>query len=522
MSYPKPTDVGHNFLSTKEASRCLGCSFVCDKCVEVCPNRANVAIRIDGFKNIAQILHIDALCNECGNCETFCPYTFGSPYKNKITLFWNEKELLESSNDGFFLDPQNFPQNHFTATVRFNGEIGTIVCDSKGTILQYSLQVSQSHPSWLTSRISLRMLLQNILISYPCNPLANNYLCSSLKNANIIQFYPPLIREGVDVVLDGSFIVDVGKNISNKYQATKTIELADKYISPGIVCAHNHFYSALARGIQADIKPSQDFIGILKNLWWKLDRALDEESLYYSGLIGALEAIKAGTTSVIDHNASPSFIKGSLKTLKNSFEKVGLRGILAYEITDRNGETGMIEGIEESKEFCKTISREKKNVPHLIESAIGAHAPFTLSDRSLRLIADSVSSTKKGIHIHVAEDRYDTSFSHHHFGKDLLERLEDFSLLNKKAILVHGVYLSDRDIDIINRHDAYLIHNPRSNMNNSVGYMQKLGRVKNVGLGTDGIGSNMFEEAKIAFFKNSDMRGTLTPERYPSVPPKRK
>ena len=332
-----------------------------------------------------------------------------------------------------------------------------------------------------------------------------------LKNANIIQFYPPLIRENVDVVLDGGFIVDVGKSISNKYHATKTIDLADKYISPGIVCSHNHFYSALARGIQADIKPSQDFIGILKNLWWKLDRALDEETLYYSGLVGALEAIKAGTTSVMDHNASPSFIKGSLNTLKNSFEKIGLRGILAYEITDRNGEAGMMDGIEESKEFCKTIAKGKKNVPHLIESAIGAHAPFTLSDRSLRLIADTVSSTKSGIHIHVAEDRYDTSFSHHHFGKDLLERLEDFHLLNKKAILVHGVYLSDRDIDIINRHDAYLIHNPRSNMNNNVGYMQKLGRVRNVGLGTDGIGSNMFEEAKIAFFKNSDMRGTLTP-----------
>ncbi|MGA7162252.1 MAG: chlorohydrolase, partial [Bacteroidota bacterium] len=87
-----------------------------------------------------------------------------------------------------------------------------------------------------------------------------------LKNANVIQFYPPLVRESVDVVLDGGFIVDVGKNISSKYHATKTIEMANKYLSPGIVCSHNHFYSALARGIQADIKPSQDFIGILKNL----------------------------------------------------------------------------------------------------------------------------------------------------------------------------------------------------------------------------------------------------------------
>ena len=158
----KSTDVGHDFLSTKEASRCLGCNFVCDKCVDVCPNRANAAIRIDGFKNIAQILHIDALCNECGDCETFCPYTVGSPYKNKTTLFWSEKELLESSNDGFFLDPQNLPQNHFTATVRLNGEIGTMACDSKGTVIQYSLQVSRNSPEL----VKLARLIANVVAEH--------------------------------------------------------------------------------------------------------------------------------------------------------------------------------------------------------------------------------------------------------------------------------------------------------------------------------------------------------------------
>lgn len=130
-------------LSAKEASRCLGCSFVCDKCVEVCPNRANVALTSGpmgaGFKNIAQILHIDGLCNECGNCETFCPYSVGSPYKTKTTLFWSEKELRESDNDGFFVESQDHSRNSLNAIIRYNGETGTITCDGQGGVLRSSL-----------------------------------------------------------------------------------------------------------------------------------------------------------------------------------------------------------------------------------------------------------------------------------------------------------------------------------------------------------------------------------------------
>jgi putative selenate reductase len=136
-------EAGNAFLPAKEASRCLGCSFVCDKCVEVCPNRANIALASGptgaGFKNIAQILHIDGLCNECGNCETFCPYSSGSPYKTKTTLFWTEKELLESGNDGFFVESQDHSLNILNAIIRYNGETGTITCNSQGGILRSSL-----------------------------------------------------------------------------------------------------------------------------------------------------------------------------------------------------------------------------------------------------------------------------------------------------------------------------------------------------------------------------------------------
>ncbi|MFA6026991.1 MAG: putative aminohydrolase SsnA [Ignavibacteriaceae bacterium] len=332
-----------------------------------------------------------------------------------------------------------------------------------------------------------------------------------LKNATVIQLYPAQVTTGVDVVIENEVIKAVGKNIAEKYKADKIIDASHKIIAPGIVCAHNHFYSALARGILADIQPSTDFISILKNLWWRLDHALDEESLYYSGIIGALEAVKSGTTSVIDHHASPSFIKGSLSILQKSFEQVGLRGILAYEITDRNGSKGMRDGIEESALFIQKIQNEKtENKLHLIESAIGGHAPFTLDNKALQLMAEVVAATKSGIHLHVAEDNYDSSFSHHHYGKDILERLEEHNLLSEKSILVHGVHLTNNDLEILNRHNAFLIHNPRSNMNNSVGYMDQLHQVKNLGIGTDGIGANMFEETKFAFFKNQEVKGKLS------------
>jgi putative selenium metabolism protein SsnA len=338
-----------------------------------------------------------------------------------------------------------------------------------------------------------------------------------LKNANVIhQFYPPKIKYNTDVVINNDTIVDTGKDIGKNYNAEIVLDIDNKFVSAGLVCSHNHFYSALARGILANIKPSTDFVSILKNLWWKLDRALDEESLFYSGLIGALESIKSGTTSVVDHNASPTFITGSLSTLKKAFEQIGLRGILSYEITDRNGNEGMKEGINESFEFINKIEEEgkKSNSKNLIEAAVGAHAPFTLSDNSLKLIFDVVSKTKRGIHIHVSEDQYDSSFSHHNFGKDVLERLEDLNLLDEKSIIAHGVYLTANDISILNEHNSFLIHNPRSNMNNGVGYMNNLYKIKNVCLGTDGIGSNMFEEIKFGYFKNADEKEKLGMNDY--------
>ncbi len=289
--------------------------------------------------------------------------------------------------------------------------------------------------------------------------------------------------------------------------------MTGKTLSPGLVCSHNHFYSALSRGILADILPCNDFTSTLRYLWWKLDRAIDEDILYYSGLIGCLEAIRCGVTSVIDHNASPSFIDGSLAVLKKAFETTGLRGILCYEVTDRNGEGGLHRGIAESSDFIQLVENDAGG-PGLVEAAVGGHALFTMSDHTLALLSDIVSSTGRGFHVHVGEDGYDGSFSHHRFAKDLTARMEEFDLLNEKAILAHCVHLAESDIERINESGAFVVHNPRSNMNNSVGYNLHLPAFRNVALGTDGLGSDMLEEFKFAYFKHRDAGGPFSPGTF--------
>lgn len=338
-----------------------------------------------------------------------------------------------------------------------------------------------------------------------------------LKNVTAVQLHPAWVQENVDIAIDGDEIMAVGPALTQRYPEASCKEMHGRVVMPGIVCSHNHFYSGLSRGIQAKIDPCPDFISMLKNLWWRLDRALDEESLYYSGLICSLEAIKSGCTAVIDHHASPAYIAGSLDTLRNAFIKVGLRGMTCFETTDRNGGLKELQaGVEENIRFAQHIdaAKEKGQQPYLVEAHIGAHAPFTVPDAGLAMLSEAVKVTGRGLHIHAAEDRYDVSHSHHHYGKDLLARLAEYDLIDSKTLIAHGLYLSASDIDLLNDKDGFLVHNARSNMNNHVGYNHQLTRVRNLALGTDGIGSDMFEELKFAFFKHRDAGGPLWPDSF--------
>lgn len=338
-----------------------------------------------------------------------------------------------------------------------------------------------------------------------------------LKNATAAQLHPAKVWDNVDIAIENDTLLDIGSGLTQRYPQAQIKDMRGRLVMPGLVCAHNHFYSGLSRGIQANIAPSPDFISTLKNLWWRLDRALDEESLYYSGLICALEAVRSGCTSVIDHHASPCYIAGSLSQIRNAFLRVGLRGMTCFETTDRNGGVHELRaGVEENIRFASEIdaAKHKGDQPWLVEAHIGAHAPFTLSDEGLAMLSDALKATGRGLHIHAAEDRYDVSYSHHYYGKDLLARLAEYDLIDSKTLIAHGLYLSDADIDLLNAQDGFLVHNARSNMNNHVGYNHRLPLIRNLALGTDGIGSDMFEEMKFAFFKHRDAGGPLWPDSF--------
>ena len=338
-----------------------------------------------------------------------------------------------------------------------------------------------------------------------------------IKNVRIFQTEPPFdVKEGMDVVIDGSVIKAVGSSIASDYKADKAIDGSGKTLIPGNVCSHHHYYSGLSRGMLISAGPQTDFIQVLKEWWWRLDRGLDEEACYYSSLICSMDAIASGTTTAIDHHASPAYIKGSLSTIAKGMEEIGIRGSTCYEVTDRNGGMKEVEeGVEENVRFAEEVTRRRKNGEEVLcEAMIGGHAPFTIPDAGLKLMKEAVDKSGRAMHLHVAEDKYDVVNSHHIYGKDIIDRLDDFGLLDENTLLVHGVHLSESEVDKLNERGCFLAHNGRSNMNNHIGYNHQLPRIKKLVLGTDGCGGNMFEEIKISFFKHKDDGGPFWPSDF--------
>jgi cytosine/adenosine deaminase-related metal-dependent hydrolase len=240
--------------------------------------------------------------------------------------------------------------------------------------------------------------------------------------------------------------------------------------TPGLVCAHHHLYSSLARGMPAPARTPTGFVDILEQIWWRLDRALDLELVRWSARLGALEALEAGTTAVVDHHSSPNAIEGSLDVIAAACAEVGVRVRCCYEVTDRNGLDGAKAGLAENERFLREGG----------DGFVGAHACFTLSDDTLDAVSDLADDLGVGVHIHVAESEADAGA-----GSRLLVHAD------QSWLLAHAVHLQRQLPGIV-------VHNPRSNLNNAVGYGAPA-RFERVALGTDGIGADMLEEFRLAF-----------------------
>ncbi|MEI6876035.1 MAG: putative aminohydrolase SsnA [Spirochaetota bacterium] len=337
------------------------------------------------------------------------------------------------------------------------------------------------------------------------------------EKVRIVNFNPPSVSEPKDVAVDGPVIVEVGRALAAKYPAARRAQAS--YLSPGLVCSHTHLYSALARGLMVAIEPSKDFAQILDHLWWRLDRAIDLPILEASALAGLSDAALCGVTSVVDHHASPEAIDGSLSVIRRAYETIGVRGLLCYETTDRNGMEGARAGIRENLRFAKEIDADrsaagKRGKAPLVDGMIGAHAGFTIGDESLAALGDAVRSSGRGLHIHLAEDRYDAVDSRHRFHADPVVRMDRAGCLGPRSIVGHGLWLTESEVELMNASGTSLAHNARSNMNNAVGYNSLLHRYDKVLLGTDGMGADMLEEFKFAVFRHRESGGPWWPGEF--------
>lgn len=281
------------------------------------------------------------------------------------------------------------------------------------------------------------------------------------------------------------------------HKSKNVVDCSGLYITKSFVIGHHHAYSALATGMPQPPKTPESFYEILKYVWWNLDKKLDLNTIKASAYVTAMNAAFNGSTFIIDHHSSPFAIKNSLNTIAQAFEEVGLSHLLCYEISDRNGQDVKNKAFEETQNYLDN----KKGL-------IGLHASFTVDDNSLKKAADLMNKYNTGIHIHAAEDHIDQNICLYKHNKNVIERLNDFNLLNStKSILAHAIHINNFERKILKNEKAYIVQNPLSNLNNSVGFFKRKGlNIDKLLLGTDGMHSNMIKTAQNAFFvgKNYD------------------
>jgi putative selenium metabolism protein SsnA len=318
--------------------------------------------------------------------------------------------------------------------------------------------------------------------------ITNGHLVTLDKNNRFI--------ENGSIFVEGNHIIDVGNFPADKYKVDRTIDARGSLVMPGLINAHHHLYSTFARGFTPPGPTAKNFEENLKKLWWKLDKALDSDDVYYSALLAIMHAARAGCTTIIDHHASPSCCDGSLDQVERAIRDVGLSGCLSYEVSDRNRPG---EGIEENERYIKKCQDSDDDQ---MAALLGMHALLTLSTRTLDRCAEIGHSLGAGFHVHAAEDEIDVTTTMKRYGRGVMDRFLDFGIPGPKTIFVHGVHFKSRELDLLRSTDSMLVNNPESNMNNGLGVAPILNMLRHgvlVGVGTDGMSSHMISQARAMY-----------------------
>jgi putative selenium metabolism protein SsnA len=324
-----------------------------------------------------------------------------------------------------------------------------------------------------------------------------------IHNANLITWAQPnqILADQAVLLADG-LIAEIGPSadLTARHPRAERLDAGGQYLMPGNICAHTHFYGAFARGMAIPGRPPQDFPEILRKLWWPLDKSLGAEDVRYSALVSLVDAVRHGTTTLIDHHASPNCIPGSLDLLAEAVEQSGLRAVLCYEVTDRDGPEKAEAGIAENLRFLERCA-EGGVAEGRVAATFGLHAGLTLSDQTLEACRRAAPEGT-GFHIHLAEHEADQADSLRKSGLRAAERLERHSILGERTIVAHAVHVDAHEIEVLAESGTWVTHQPRSNMNNAVGAAQveaMLSAGLKVCLGNDGFSNAMWEEWKTAY-----------------------
>ncbi|WP_420643591.1 putative aminohydrolase SsnA [Candidatus Leptofilum sp.] len=329
-----------------------------------------------------------------------------------------------------------------------------------------------------------------------------------ITNGRIVTWADPneIIENGGILVEDGR-IAKIGSSaeLIAAHPDLEQLDTGNQLVMPGNICAHTHFYGAFARGMGIPGPPPKDFPDILERLWWRLDRALLDLDTEYSALVCLVDAIKHGTTTLVDHHASPSALNNSLDMIADAVEMAGVRAALCYEVTDRNGPEEAIAGIGENVRFLYSL---KERESELLAGTFGLHASLSLSDETLANCVAAAADLDTGFHIHVAEHEADEYDSLHKYGQRVAPRLAEAGILGPKSIVAHAVHVDAVEKNILRETGTWVTHQPRSNMNNAVGAADIEGMLRlgiPVCLGNDGFSNNMWAEWKMAYLMHKQV-----------------
>jgi cytosine/adenosine deaminase-related metal-dependent hydrolase len=300
-----------------------------------------------------------------------------------------------------------------------------------------------------------------------------------------------------------------GRVVAALPEGAAHLACAGGLIEPGAVNAHTHLYGGLAPyGLPSPTPPPPTFVQMLERFWWRLDRALDAAMLRAAAEDYVARALLAGTTALADHHESPSLIEGSLALIAEVCERLGVRALLCYGATERNqGEAEGRRGLDECTRLAPSA---------LLRPLIGLHASFTVSDATLRAAGRLAREHATVLHLHLAEDGADVADAIVRGYAGPLERLAALGALVPGSILAHGVHLSRAEVGQADALGCWLVHNPRSNEANRVGYAGSLGASARVALGTDGWDADMRVEEAALMRLAAAHNDTGTPGRLAS------